>query len=243
MAIDGILQCFQRNNRWFSGVVLTDGSGAPRDGIYSQFTDEEMKSIRILEQKKAAIIGEYAAQIQLSYSSNSVKDPNNIDVVLDLTQIIQTCHPEVIYTHNLADKHPTHVATVVKVIQALRSLPSEQQPKKIYGCEVWRDLDWMRDEDKIVFDCSARENLQNALLGVYDSQISGGKRYDLASMGRRFANATYHTSHTTDSAARLTFGMDLTPLIANPKISVQDYVRQHIERFAFDVDTTINNVL
>ncbi len=39
------------------------------------------------------------------------------------------------------------------------------------------------DEDKVAFDLSAQENLQMALLGVFDSQISGGKRYDLATMG------------------------------------------------------------
>ncbi|MCK5428285.1 MAG: hypothetical protein KAI94_02380, partial [Anaerolineales bacterium] len=26
MAIDGILQCFQRKDRWFTGVVATNGS-------------------------------------------------------------------------------------------------------------------------------------------------------------------------------------------------------------------------
>jgi len=39
------------------------------------------------------------------------------------------------------------------------------------------------------------ENLQFALLGVFESQIAGGKRYDLALMGRRRANATYFESH------------------------------------------------
>jgi len=60
---------------------------------------------------------------------------------------------------------------------------------------VWRDLDWLVDSDKAPFDVSEHENLQAALLGVFDSQIAGGKRYDLASMGRRRANATYFESH------------------------------------------------
>ena len=34
-----------------------------------------------------------------------------------------------------------------------------------------------------------------ALIGVFDSQIAGGKRHDLAVLGRRRANATYNASH------------------------------------------------
>ena len=46
MAFDGILQCFQRNDRWFCGVVVTDGSGSPRDDLYRDYTDEEMRTVR-----------------------------------------------------------------------------------------------------------------------------------------------------------------------------------------------------
>ncbi len=49
-------------------------------------------------------------------------------------------------------------------------------PQKIYGCEVWRDLDWIVDSDKVVFDVGAHENLAVALTGVFDPQISGGKK-------------------------------------------------------------------
>ena len=41
-------------------------------------------------------------------------------------------------------------------------------------------------------------------------QIAGGKRYDLASMGRRRANATYWGSHGVDETTGLSYGMDMT---------------------------------
>ena len=89
------------------------------------------------------------------------------------------------------------------MIAAIRRCPPAERPEKLYGCEVWRDLDWLTDEDKVVFDVSAHENLQAALLGVFDSQICGGKRYDLATLGRRRAHATYFASHGTDDATGL----------------------------------------
>jgi hypothetical protein len=57
----------------------------------------------------------------------------------------------------------------------------------VLGCEVWRDLDWLLDSDKVALDSSAKPELAAALLKVFDSQISGGKRYDLATLGRRAA--------------------------------------------------------
>ena len=44
------------------------------------------------------------------------------------------------------------------VIEALRELPPSQHPEHLYGCEVWRSLDWMVDEDKVLLDASSREN-------------------------------------------------------------------------------------
>ena len=57
MALSGILDCFQREDKWFCGVVVTDGSGSPRGDLYKDFNDDEMRIVRRKEQKKAAILG------------------------------------------------------------------------------------------------------------------------------------------------------------------------------------------
>lgn len=243
MAADGILQCFQRDDRWFTGVVVTNGAGSPRTGLYAHYTDEQMQAVRVKEQQKAAIVGEYAAQILLDYPSSAVKDRADTRPVEDLEAILRAARPQVVYTHNLADKHPTHVGTALKVIAALRRLPADQRPARVYGCEVWRDLDWLPDEDKVAFDLSAQENLQMALLGIFDSQISGGKRYDLATMGRRRAHATYHASHATDATTGTCFAMDLTPLIADPSLDIADYVQSFIDRFAQSVRQQLSSMI
>jgi LmbE family N-acetylglucosaminyl deacetylase len=235
MAFDGILKCFQQEGKWFTGVVVTNGSGSPRDDLYKDYTDEAMRAIRVKEQKKAAVIGEYAAQVLLDYPSSAVKDSSNKNPLEDIALLLKMAQPQVVYTHNLADKHDTHVAVSLRVIEAIRGLPETERPQRVYGCEIWRDLDWMLDEDKVLFDCSPHENLQAALLGVFDSQICGGKRYDLATLGRRRANATYYASHETDVATGLTFAMDLAPLIEDPAKDIAAYVQGFIDRFAQEV--------
>jgi LmbE family N-acetylglucosaminyl deacetylase len=235
MAAGAILACFQRPDRWFTGVVVTDGRGSPRDGLYQDYSDEDMRNVRFKEQWKAAFVGEYAAQVILNYPSAVVKDGRRHEPVDDLAGLMQAARPGWVLTHNLADKHDTHVAVALRVIAALRRLPEAERPEKLFGCEVWRDLDWMIDTDKTAFDLTAHENLQAALLGVYDSQISGGKRYDLATMGRRKANATYFESHGIDSAGGVAYAMDLTPLIRDTSQDIAAFVQAHIDRFAQDV--------
>lgn len=235
MAADGILKCYQQAEKWFTGVVVTDGRGSPRDGLYGNYTDEEMRLVRIEEQKKAAYTGEFSALALLDYTSKSVKNPAENALIDDLHQILLAARPQVVYTHNLADKHATHVAVALRVIAAIRLLPRVTRPQQVYGCEVWRNLDWVLDEEKTAFDLSEHENLQMALLGVFDSQIAGGKRYDLAGMGRRRANATFYASHGTDISTGMNFAIDLTPLVQNESEDVAAYMLGYIDRFRADV--------
>lgn len=236
MAVHGILACYRSWSRWFAGVVATDGAGAPRAGRYARRTDAQMVGIRRREQRAAAVVGEYGAVIQLDYPSAMVKSIHEPGPVDDLVAILEAAAPEVVYTHNLADKHDTHVAVALRAITALRRLPKRLRPAAVYGVEVWRDLDWLPDAHKVALDVSGADHLQAALLGVFDSQIAGGKRYDLAAAGRRRAHATYHASHAVDGATGLAFAMDLTPLIQRPKLDPLDFTRLHIQRFIEDVE-------
>ena len=242
MAAQPIVECFQQDDKWFTGVVVTNGRGSPRNGIYEKYSDDEMRDVRFKEQRKAAFVGEFAAQIMLDYPSSIVKDGSQSTPVDDIVAILQATRPQYVYTHNIADKHTTHIGVVMRVLSALRALDVHTQPSKVYGCEVWRNLDWMRDAEKVVMDNSSQKNLQAALLGVFDSQISGGKRYDLAAMGRRMANATFFESHDVDEASDLSYAMDLTPLMKDPDLKVTDYVKGFIDRFYQDVETLIEEV-
>ena len=235
MAAQPILECYQQEDKWFTGVVVTDGRGSPRDGMYKKYTDEEMRLVRFREQYKAAVIGEYAAQIMLDFPSKAVKEGSNTSSTENMISILKMTRPSVVYTHNLADKHDTHVGVAMKVIAAIRNLPENERPQKLYGCEVWRNLDWMVDSDKAIFDLSEQENLQAALLGVFDSQISGGKRYDLAALARRKTNATFFASHGVDETTGLSFAMDMTPLLIDAEKSIPDFMQEFIERFSQDL--------
>jgi LmbE family N-acetylglucosaminyl deacetylase len=235
MAYHGIADCHGRRDRWFTGVVLTDGSGSPRAGRFANYSDERMKAVRRAEQRRAARIGGYSAVIQLAHPSTVVKSGKSAAVRGDLAALLAACPAKIVYLHNPADKHDTHVAVFLRCLEALRALPKAKRPKQVLGCEVWRNLDWLVDHDKVLLDDSAKPALAAKLIGVFQSQIAGGKRYDRAIAGRRLANATFHTSHATDQASAVTWAMDLTPLVHDDKMAVEKFTLAHLDRLRADV--------
>lgn len=243
MAFHGILACLGREDRWFGGVTCTNGAGSARTGPYARFTDREMMKVRRQEQDTAAVVGGYGVMIQLDHPSSSVKSATDSSLRDDLHTILAAARPEVVYTHNPADKHDTHIGVTIAAIQAMRGLPPAERPRKVIGCEVWRGLDWMSDDAKVLMDVSDRDNIAAALNGVFDSQITGGKRYDLATLGRRAANATFFDSHATDASTQLIFGMDLTPLVTGETSDIVDFVCDHIAAFERDVRTKLSQRL
>lgn len=223
MAASQIVECYRQADRHFSAIVITDGAGSPRAGQYDGYTDAAMADIRKQEQETAARVGQYSACVQLAYPSKAVKQRTKA-LIIELTELLTRARPQYLFTHNLADKHDTHVAVAMCVIEAVRRLPTELRPEKVYGMEVWRGLDWLPDVEKSVFDTTGHPNLQSALLGVFDSQIAGGKRYDDAAMGRRVANATFFASHNTDAYQACSYGLDLTELVygeASPSVLME----------------------
>lgn len=223
MAFPGICACRDQKNLHFSGVVATDGAGAPRSGPFAQKTGPELIQIRRDEQKKAAVLGGYAAVIQLAHPSAAVRGSGRADLTSDLRQILITAKPQALFLHNPADRHETHVAVLLACLDALRQLPASDRPAEIYGCEVWGDLDWVPPGKGIRLSCPAPADFGPSLLRVFQSQVDG-KRYDLAAAGRRRAQATFADAYAPDQAEEVVLALDLKPLVENPKLSLADFV-------------------
>lgn len=224
MAFHGILK-----GRRFGGITCTDGAGSPRAGKYVGYSEDRMRDIRRREQDRAARLGRYGVMIQLRHASRSLRKLED-----DLFELLRQLKPKVIYTHNLTDKHDTHIAVAVAAIRAIRRLPRSARPQQVYGCEVWRDLDWLSDDEKISLDLGDDEKLQRQLLTTFRSQLKV-KRYDDAVMGRARANATFANPRESDRARRAWLAMDLTPLAHNPKLKFAAFADRHVMAFRKDV--------
>jgi len=234
MAYHGIAECHEANDKWFLGITVTDGAGSARSGNYANYSDQQMRDVRREEQRTAAIIGKFSAVIQLGYSSATVRDAK-AQVVSDLTKILERTNPQEIYLHNPLDKHRTHLEVLDASIQALRACVPAKAPRAVYGCEVWRGLDWLNDDEKILLDTGRYPELAEKLHAVFDSQIGSGKRYDLAIQGRWRANPTFSNPHQIDPLMRTAYAIDLLPLLHNPKLTISDFALAAVDRFRASV--------
>ena len=198
---------------------------------------DELRDTRLLEQKRAASRGNYSMVIWLDHASADVKQAACPPLASDLSAVLSAVRARQVYTHNLADKHDTHVAVALHTVRALRANPSSVE--RVLGCEVWRALDWLQAEDKVTLDVSSVEDRIVPLIGAFDSQIAGGKRYDLAAAGRKRANATFLDSHAVDKATAVEYAMDLTPLVKDPTLDIARWTLQFVERFARDVEARL----
>lgn len=231
-AIKGILDCYDAPTPSFSGVVVCDGVGAPRQAADVAAADEDYRRSREREQERAATIGRYAAVAFLGHPSASVR-AGLPEVGTDLDQLLEHVNAEVVYTHSPLDAHDTHVAVVLELVDALRRFPIERRPARVIGCEVWRDLDWLPESHRVALDVGAHQDLQKELIRVFASQTAG-KRYDLASLGRRQAHATFRHADRADETSGLVFGVDLTPLLAQGAPSVQQFSLELVEELQRD---------
>ncbi len=239
LAFPGIATCFQHPKNRFSGVVVTNGAGAPRSGPFAKTTDAQLIEIRKKEQRQAAELGHYASIIQLAHPSAAVLQADRSPIVADLVKILETARPQVLYLHNPADRHPTHIAVFLACLAALQKLPAAAQPTEIYGCEVWGDLDWVPASQIVSLPCVAPETLGPSLLRCFQSQVEGGKRYDRAAQGRRYAQATFANPTQPDSAQEVVLALDLRPLVQS-KISPAEFLSPMLDRFRAETLARLN---
>ena len=230
LAFPGIAACVQHPKNRFSGIVVTDGAGAPRSGPFAQTSDVELIQLRRAEQRRAADLGHYASVIQLAHPSPAVRQSDRSAVIGDLVKIFEAAQPQTLYLHNPADRHETHIAVLLACIEALRQLPESSRPKEIYGCEVWGDLDWVPSSQVVRLPCPAPETLGTSLLDCFQSQIAGGKRYDRAALGRRYAQATFGNPNQPDSEQEIVLALDLRPLL-DTNLSLQNFLAPIFDLF------------
>ncbi len=243
MAFHGILTCYEQSDLWFGGVTITDGRGSSRAGKFKDWTDDQIAAERVKEQEAAAALGKYSFVAQLGYPSTAVRDSHQNAVRDELYRILNATRPQVVYLHNLADKHDTHVGCALRALEAIRLLPKAERPVQVYGCEVWRDLDWLVDAEKTPMPVSGNPELARTINAVFATQIAGGKRYDLAVLGRRAANATFGDAHQTDHETAMQWAMDLTPLIHDDTLDPVEYTLGFIERLKIDVAARLRKSL
>lgn len=234
--LHGIEACFDSAQEHFAGVTVTHGGGSLR--VAGQSIADLIETRR-KEQRAAAEVGRYGLLAQLSYSSGDLAGDSAAQLVDELTCLLEHTRPDVVYLHAPTDRHGSHRRVLRASLEALRRLPENARPRQVWGCEGWRDLDWLSEADRTALPVGRRAHLGRALGSLFDSQIASGKRYDLAVEGRRRAHACFSNPRAADSAEGLTLATDLSPLIRTPDLSLEEFVEGLLTRFAAECRTEL----
>jgi LmbE family N-acetylglucosaminyl deacetylase len=141
----------------------------------------------------------------------------------------------VVYAHDPTDRHATHVGACAAAIAALRRLPAEWRPARVYGCEVWRSLDWLAEGDLVRLDVSGHEETWRALLACFPSQTEGARPFEQGALGRARANAVFSEARAAGGAGAAWLALDLSPLLRDPRLSLEEFVRERVARFEAEV--------
>ena len=233
MCCQPIARCQSDNS--FAGLILTNGSGSSRSGSFAKCTDKEMISIRQKEQVEAAKLGNYSFIEMWELDSKSLKDTKQFSEWVSRIQFfIEEVKPKFLYTHNPFDRHLSHVIVCLATLEALRNLPKEKRPKEIWGCEVWRSLDWLSYEKTQTKDLSQDESLQKNLVNVFKSQIDGAKNYSNAVIGRKCVNAVFRESHAVDKTKLAEVFLNLKPLV-NSKVSLKLNLKKILDEYTAEL--------
>lgn len=238
MAIDGIQRGYRASKYTFACVVTTDGADAERAGRYTKMEDQRMAHIMMNEQKKAANIGRYHAVYFMNYSNEEARNQENEDIVNEYVEIIKELKPRVVYTHSILDRHPTHVAVAIKVINAIRSMKKGDQPKVLYGCESERNLDWLDPSKVVTFNVSKNMRLQRQLIACHKSS-NASRDYINACIGRRLVNAVFNRDEKKKTAKLTTKAINMTTLLRRKDFPIKRYAMSFVD----DLYTEINDMM
>jgi LmbE family N-acetylglucosaminyl deacetylase len=228
MATHGILECYDQEDAFFLGIVLTNSAMSPCND--SSKSAAEIMTQRRIEQNKAAFLGNYSAVIIFDQTSQEIQT-NKTSIVNDLITLVNQTHVTTAYIHNVFDRHPTHIAASIVSLDALRNCIHSSQIKFVYGCEVWGSLDWLPLPYKCALDVSKFPHISEALIKVFHSQINGGKLYDHAAIGRRISNATFANSHQKDVSKQVIYALNMLPLLRGKCTNLEQYMNDCLDCF------------
>ena len=172
-----------------------------------------MRIVRFKEQKKAAVVGEYGAQVLLDYKSTVVKDPQDKRPCKDLLSILHSDEAQVRLHPQPGGQTRYPRGDTLRVVEAIRCHAPRIDHKNCMGAksgEAW--IGWWMSEKYPSTSASMRTYKQH-YLGVFDSQICGGNATTSPPWVAERPTPPILNPMDWIRPKGLSFGMDLTPLI------------------------------
>lgn len=162
---DGIIDSLYNPNKSFVGVVTMAPTNIKNGGLYSLYNPEDMISVRLTEQQKAANLGSYNS----TYILNHKNTDEDEDIIDDYVNLIKAYKPETIYTYSPFEKDLNKVRILKLVITAISRIVDNYHPNLVLGVSLDNNINFISNEKLVKLGINKKLNFVNSILSVYDS--------------------------------------------------------------------------
>ena len=177
LGADGIVDSLYNPNKSFVGVVTMAPTNIQNNGLYSLYNPEDMISIRLAEQQKAANIGSYNS----TYILNHKDEDDDESIIDDYVNLIKAYKPEVIYTYSPFEKNKEKIRILKLVITAISRIIDNYHPKLVLGVSLDSDDNFLATNKFVKLGTSKKYDFVKNMLSVYDTAIENNEKLDVYS--------------------------------------------------------------
>ena len=205
-------------------VYVTDGRGSPRKD--SSISDDEMARRREEEAKASLKKIGATGGFFLRKRSQEIQGQREEKVKEELRNIFQLLLPAEIFLPAPYERHLTHQRCCRLTIEAIRSA-GELSPR-LYGYSLWGSF-WGEKVREIRDITIFIQKKVEAVL-THTSQIDY-KNYHQGILGKNNYEAIFWESHELGKASFVEMFLDMTALVTDQDLTLQEFIRQDMEAF------------
>jgi LmbE family N-acetylglucosaminyl deacetylase len=218
-----MIQAAEEGRAVFS-VTLTDGRGSPRKD--PTLSDEEMAGLRQKESLTALRIVGAKGGVYFRKTSSGLEGEEGKKVAEELRKLLESLRPSEIFLPSPYERHRTHIRCTRLTLGALRSL--EGLKPSLLGYSLWGNF--FGEKKRVARDITpfVRKKVEAVL--AHATQI-GYKNYQQGVLGKNNAEAIFWESHEIQKATFVETFLDMTQLLEQKDLSLEDFIRQDVEAF------------
>jgi LmbE family N-acetylglucosaminyl deacetylase len=218
-----MIEAAEKGRAVFS-VTLTDGRGSPRRD--PALSDEEMAGLRQKESLAALRAVGAKGGFYFRKRNSGLEGEEGKKVAEELRKLLDSLRPSEIFLPAPYERHRTHIRCTRLTLGALRSLDGLKP--SLLGYSLWGNF--FGGKKRFARDITpfVRKKVEAVL--AHATQIAY-KNYQQGVLGKNNAEAIFWESHEIQKATFVETFLDMTELLEQKDLSLEDFIRQDVEAF------------
>jgi LmbE family N-acetylglucosaminyl deacetylase len=218
-----MIEAAEKGRAVFS-VTVTDGRSSPRQG--PPISDEDLVVLRQKESMAALKVTGAAGGFYFLKRSSELEGEGGRGVAGDLRDLFESLLPSEVFLPAPYERHRTHIRCTRLAVEALRS--SAGPRPSLWGYSLWGNF--FGGKKRVARDITPfiRKKVEAVL--AHTTQI-GYKNYQQGILGKNNSEAIFWESQEAQKATFVETFLDMSELLEQKDLSLEDFIRQDVEAF------------